>query len=159
MLIDACPEHTTLILVTGGKESAALRLRKNVKILSSVPDEDLPALYSSALCFISPSLAEGFNFPALEALACGCPVIATRRGSSPEIAGGFATLIEPTEEALRRALENPPSGNREKALAHARTFSWEITASETAKIYAKVYAAHYGTHLHPPSQGSSEAGY
>ena len=89
MLIDSCPESASLILVTGGKEAAALRLKKNVKILSSVPDEDLPALYSSARCFISPSLAEGFNFPLLEAFACGCPVIATQRGSSPEVAGGL----------------------------------------------------------------------
>jgi glycosyltransferase involved in cell wall biosynthesis len=135
MLIDALPKDAFLVLVTGGKEVQSLRLKENVKILSSIPEEDLPALYSLARCFVSPSLAEGFNFPVLEAMRCGCPVIATNRGSTPEVAGGCALLIEPVEEALRSALKNPPQGNRELAIAHARKFSWEKAAQQTAKIY------------------------
>ncbi len=157
MLIDACPENQTLILVSAGKEAQRLRLKSNVKILSAVPDEDLPALYSSARAYVSPSLAEGFNFPVLEALSCGCPVIATRRGSTPEVVGRFATLIDPTVDALRKAMENPPQGKPQEATTHARTFSWEAVASETAKIYAKEYAALDGTHFHTSPQDSPEA--
>ena len=120
MLIDACPENQVLVLVTGGKEAEKLKLKSNVTILSAVSDEDLPALYSSARCLISPSLAEGFNFPVLEALSSGCPVIATNRGSTPEVVGKFATLIEPTLDALRRAMENPPQRKDRKSSCRER---------------------------------------
>ena len=137
ILIDALPQGKALVLVTGGKEAAHLKLKEGVIMLSGVPEEDLPALYSGALCLVSPSLAEGFNFPVLEAMSCECPVIATRRGSTPEVCRDFATLIEPTLPELERALQNPPRVHA-GAADHAKTFTWEKAAEETAKLYARI---------------------
>lgn len=135
-LIDTCPPEHTLVLVTSGKEIANLRLLPNVRVLPNLPDSDLPALYSAARCLISPSLSEGFNFPVLEAMACGCPVIATNRGSTSEVTGGFALLVEPTIAALSKALANLPTRPLEAAIVHAQSFSWERTAEETTQVYA-----------------------
>lgn len=138
-LIDACPEEVALVLVTGGKELHRLRLRPNVLVFKNVPDEDLPSLYSAALCTVSPSLAEGFNFPVLEALACGCPVIATNRGATPEICGGHCLLVEPTVEGLEggiRRVERGKGKGESESIDHARCFTWEKAAEETAKVYA-----------------------
>lgn len=133
MLIDACPTDQTLILVTSGKEIAHLRLLPNVRILPNLPDSDLPALYSTAHCFVSASLAEGFNFPVLEALACGCPVVATNRGATPEIVGRFATLVEPTVEGLTKGITEVI--NQKLALTHARSFTWQKVVEKTAHVY------------------------
>lgn len=136
-LIDACPSNIPLILVTGGKEISKLRLRSNVRILSNIADADLPALYGTASCFVTASLAEGFGLPILEAMACGCPVVASNRGSIPEIAEGHAILVEPTvegiSEGIKKALTEPL--DPKAAMTHARTFSWERAAEETVKIY------------------------
>jgi glycosyltransferase involved in cell wall biosynthesis len=156
ILIDAChgsrdrrgvssPPDQILVLVTSGKEVKRLKLRENVRVLSSVPDEDLPALYSTALCFASASLAEGFNFPVLEAMACGCPVVASNRGSTPEICGNHVVLVEPTMEGLTKGIgqvlnELGATSDKRKAPEHARSFSWERTAEETATLYAQLIA-------------------
>ena len=150
-LIDACQDAEQLVLVTGGKEAARLRLRPNTRILEGVDDNDLPALYSLARCFVLPSLAEGFGLPILEAMACGCPVVASNRASIPEIAGGHALLVEPTVKGLSegiRKVESGPSfakameGKKWKvesgSMEHARSFTWERAAEETAKVYASV---------------------
>ena len=62
----------------------------NVRRLGYVSDDDLAALYQSALCFAFPSMTEGFGLPALEALALGCPVIASNTASLPEVCGTAA---------------------------------------------------------------------
>ena len=61
-----------------------------VRRLAYVPDADLPALFSGAACVAIVSLYEGFGMPALEALACGAPLLVSNRGSLPEIAGDAA---------------------------------------------------------------------
>ncbi len=107
--------------------------------LGYVSDQDLAGLYSGALVLIFPSLYEGFGLPVLEALACGCPVITTRRASMPEVAGDAALYLEnPTDPAelaglLRRVAED--AALREdltrQSLARAAQFSWEKTARRT----------------------------
>ncbi|HLD71038.1 MAG TPA: glycosyltransferase family 1 protein, partial [Candidatus Peribacteraceae bacterium] len=105
-----------LILVTGGKEAKHLRLPSGARILSAVPDSELPALYASALCFVTASLYEGFCLPLLEARACGCPVIACNLSAIPENAGPDAVLIKPTIDALIEAMRSPPKRSEAELL-------------------------------------------
>lgn len=72
-----------------------LGIEKRVKFLGYVPDEKLPALYSSAIALVFPSLFEGFGLPILEAQACGCPVITSNVSSMPEIGGKGAIYVNP----------------------------------------------------------------
>jgi glycosyltransferase involved in cell wall biosynthesis len=108
-------------------------------------EETLAALMSAAAAFVMPSLAEGFGLPALEAMACGCPVIASNTTSLPEVAGDAALLVDPRDanalaERLRAVLrdESLRQELRSKGLARAAQFSWERTARETAAVYRRV---------------------
>lgn len=110
-----------------------------------VPDEDLPALYAAADMLVSPSLYEGFGLPALEAMAQGCPVVASTRGCAPEVVGDAALLADPysvddihgqmtrlaTDRALRAALV--ARGYRRAAI-----FSWERAARETLALFERL---------------------
>lgn len=67
----------------------------HVRFLGCVPDQDLAALYGAARVFIFPSLYEGFGIPPLEAMACGCPVVASHAASIPEVCGDVAVYVDP----------------------------------------------------------------
>jgi glycosyltransferase involved in cell wall biosynthesis len=119
-----------------------LGIGKRVVFTGWVPEEDKPALYSGARALVFPSLYEGFGLPPLEALACGTPVIASNRGSLPEIVGEGGLLLEPDDiEGLAEAMEKLLNDDtlwrdlRQKGLAHAARFSWEKTARETLAVY------------------------
>ncbi|RAL23712.1 hypothetical protein DL240_06025 [Lujinxingia litoralis] len=115
-----------------------------------VDDADLPALYAAARVFCYPSLAEGFGLQALEAMACGCPVIAAAQSSLPEVVGDAAILADPNsardwarELAALFAAEPPESRLRElraRGQERAATFSWERCARETAAVYQRILA-------------------
>lgn len=77
----------------------ALGLRAEVRFLGGIPDEDLPALYAGAAAFVFPSLEEGFGLPALEAMACGAPVVCGEAGALPEVVGDAALLVNPRDLA------------------------------------------------------------
>lgn len=143
-LIDAVPENQTLILVTGGKEMKKLKMKSNVRILTNIPDADLPILMSAASVYVQPSLYEGFGLPVLEAMACGVPVVASNRTSLPEITKENAILVDPTlggiKEGIEKSLVTRP--NREQAIAHAQSFSWEHMATDTARVYGKILNTH-----------------
>jgi glycosyltransferase involved in cell wall biosynthesis len=122
-----------------------LGIGKRVVFTGWVPEEDKPALYSGARALVFPSLYEGFGLPPLEALACGTPVIASNKGSLPEIVGEGGLLVEPDDvEGLAGAMEKLLADNdlqtdlRQKGLAHAAKFSWEKTARETMAVYQEV---------------------
>ena len=114
----------------------------SIRFLGYVPSSDLPWLYSGATCFVYPSLYEGFGLPALEAMACGIPLITSNTSSLPEVAGDAALLVDPlSEEELRSAiikvvsdptLRQKMSG---KGLDQAKQFSWEQVARDTLKVY------------------------
>jgi len=72
-----------------------LALEERVHFLGFVVDADLPALLSGSQAFVLPSLYEGFGFPVLEAMACGCPVLCSNTSSLPEVAGEAAVLLDP----------------------------------------------------------------
>ena len=104
----------------GGDEIAA---RTGGRWLGHVDDAQLADLYRAAAVTAYPSLYEGFGLPLLEAMACGCPVVASRRGALPEVAGDAAILTEPAPgaiaEGLRAALE-PATADRLRASGPAR---------------------------------------
>ena len=115
-----------------------LALDKNVVHLDYVRDEDLPAIYRGAFCFVHPSSYEGFALPVVEAMACGTPAIIVDAGAMVEVADG-AALISPLEglsQAMTAIIENPALREDlvRKGLARAQKLSWRETASAFMKI-------------------------
>jgi glycosyltransferase involved in cell wall biosynthesis len=126
------------------RQVGELGLEERVIFTGWVPEEDKPALLSGATAFVFPSLYEGFGLPALEAMACGTPVIASSRSSLPEVVGEGGILVEPTDvealvEAMRVLLADDVlrAELRQRALAQAARFSWKQTALETLAVYRK----------------------
>lgn len=121
---------------------AASPAREEIKALGFVSNEDLPRLYAAAGAFVYPSLFEGFGMPPLEAMACGCPVVCSARGSLGEVAANAAIIIDPENaEAMAPALGRVAADPNERerlvraGLARAAEFSWERTAAETLEVY------------------------
>ncbi len=111
---------------------------------SYVSDNDLPALYSGASAFVFPSFYEGFGLPALEAMACGTPVITSSTTALAEVFGDAALLVSPgkTEDiacAMQTIVEDKSFAMklREKGLMKASEFTWEKSARETEVILRK----------------------
>ncbi|MFH1369566.1 MAG: glycosyltransferase family 1 protein [Elusimicrobiota bacterium] len=129
------------------KAVSDLSLQKDVVFTGYVSDSELLCLYNSAKIFAYPSVYEGFGFPALEAMACGCPVVASNTSSLPEICGDAALLVEPADldelsDALYRMLTD--SKLREdmikRGFVRITKFSWRNTAKETLSLYHTLYA-------------------
>lgn len=130
------------IVIAGGSSSifkpAGAALGGEVKQLGYVTDEELRALYDSASCFVFPSFYEGFGFPALEAMACGCPVVASRAASIPEVCQDAALYCDPHSPAdiadkIRQVMSDGElrESMRRQGIARADSFSWERCARET----------------------------
>jgi len=118
------------------------RSRGKFRILGFVPDEDLAGLYSGAVAFLFPSLAEGFGIPPLEAMQCGVPVIASNTTSIPEVVGDAGLLLPPTDTDLWSAamlkLKTDPELCREfarRSRTRAQLFSWPRFIEETLAGY------------------------
>jgi glycosyltransferase involved in cell wall biosynthesis len=122
-----------------------LGLKDMVRLLGEVPGADLVALYQGARAFAMPSLYEGFGLPALEALACGVPVLASNAGSLPEVVGEAGVLLDPHDvdgwtDALERVLVDEIEAQRLRLAGpkQAASFSWERAARQTWGLYARV---------------------
>jgi glycosyltransferase involved in cell wall biosynthesis len=118
------------------------------QLLLRPPREDLITLFSMAEAFVFPSWFEGFGIPILEAMTCGAPVIASDRGSIPEVAGNAALIADAEDEAafarhLTTVLSDPDAARRlrERGFERARTFSWPATAARTLAAYAAACGA------------------
>jgi glycosyltransferase involved in cell wall biosynthesis len=89
----ALPEFDLVLAGAAGhvfREQGFAELPAHTRLFGRVEDADLPTLLSAASCFVFPSLYEGFGYPPLEAMACGCPVICSNATSLPEVCGpGF----------------------------------------------------------------------
>ncbi|MCX2726755.1 glycosyltransferase family 1 protein [Thermomicrobium sp. 4228-Ro] len=122
-----------------------LGLEQRVVFVGYAPPEELRYWYSAATLFVYPSLYEGFGLPVLEAMACGTPVITSDRSSLPEVAGGAALLVDPSDAgALAAAIAELAADEYRRAMlaqvgqSRAHSFTWERTARDTAEIYRMV---------------------
>jgi glycosyltransferase involved in cell wall biosynthesis len=126
---------------------------ESIVLTGYVPESDLPALYSGALCFIYPSYFEGFGLPPLEAMKCGAPVIVGNKTSLPEVVGDAALMIDPFDiDAMAAAIKRVISDSdfradlRDKGLERAKQFDWKETARQTLAVYERAFASKRITH-------------
>ncbi|MBA3256860.1 MAG: glycosyltransferase family 4 protein, partial [Pyrinomonadaceae bacterium] len=144
------PEGSLPQLVLVGKRAwlyretlkAIEKLGTGVIVTGYVPETDLPALYSGALCFVYPSFFEGFGLPPLEAMKCGTPVITGDRTSLPEVVGDGGVLVNPFDiDAIASAIATMVDDSsfrsrlRIESLNRARIFDWRETARRTLEVY------------------------
>jgi glycosyltransferase involved in cell wall biosynthesis len=134
-----------------------LGLQDAVEFVSGVSDERIVELYAEAQLAVVPSLYEGFSLPAVEAMACGVPLVATTGGALPEVVGpdGEAALVVPPKDpsalatAIVRGLDHPElrdrlgEGGRNRVLDR---FTWRRTAEGTAEHYYLELEANYRRH-------------
>ena len=122
-----------------GKDPEVIRL-------GFVPDKDLVAIYNLATVYCQPSFYEGFGLPVLEAMACGTPVVTSKKASLSEVGGKATIYIDPYDindiaNGLTVAIEdeNLREDLISRGLEQVEKFSWERTAKETIKVYEKIY--------------------
>ena len=128
-----------------------LNLAESIEFVSGVTDQRIVELYNEAEVAIVPSLYEGFSLPAIEAMSCGVPLVATTGGALPEVVGadGVTALQVPPgdSDALAQkigwALEQTNlrsvvgAAGRERVI---QNFSWKITAERTVEHYRALLA-------------------
>ena len=141
----AAPALPPLVVAGGAAADPRLRPLLAAGTARTVPhpgDDELVALYRGALALLMPSRNEGFGLPALEAMACGCPVLAARAGALPEVCGDAAILLDPDDpgawrEALAALAAEPARRARlvGAGLARAGTFTWGRTAQGLLELY------------------------
>ena len=129
-----------------------LGLAEAVRFVSGLPEAELVTLFGSAQVAVVPSLYEGFSLPAIEALACATPLVATTAGALPEVVGrdGVSALHVPPGDpealaaAIGRVLDDPELAARLGAAGRARVvehFTWRAVAQQTVAWYRDVLAA------------------
>lgn len=116
-------------------------VEEKVTFLDFVSNEELASLYQHALCFVLPSLYEGFGLPVLEAMKYDCPVITSNVSSLPEAGGEAALYIDPLDVSdiarkLEKIITDPDLRKEliEKGKKQIKKFSWEKSAQETLKV-------------------------
>lgn len=119
----------------------------DIRFLGFVDDATLPALYQATDVFVYPSLFEGFGFPPVEAMACGCPVISSTRGSLAEVVADAARTVEPEKvediEAALRDLATDSNARdrlRTAGFRNARRFDWDDNARQVLDVYRRAAA-------------------
>ena len=141
----AAPALPPLVVAGGATADPRLRPLLAAGAVRGVPDPgdgELAELYRGALALVMPSRNEGFGLPALEAMACGCPVLAARAGALPEVCGDAAVLLDPDDpgawrEALAALAADPArrAGLVAAGIERAAAFTWERTAAGLLDLY------------------------
>jgi glycosyltransferase involved in cell wall biosynthesis len=141
------------LVFVGPRDAWALARVREAVAASPRPDrvdlpgyvDDLPAAYRGADAFLMTSRCEGFGLPALEAMACGTPVVAFANSSIPEVVGDAGTLVpdgdvEAMADALERLLRSPGARaeQSERGLEHASRFRWERAIAAHAEVLESV---------------------
>lgn len=144
-------DHPNLLLVMVGQPLTfeletfikTRNIAERVNVLTGIESEDLRALYTVSESLLFPSLYEGFGWPIVEALACGCPVITSNRAPMNEIGGSVAKYI-PTEapvvaaEIVDSFINNMPSDIKEHCISQARRFANRNMIRSYQKLYIKL---------------------
>jgi glycosyltransferase involved in cell wall biosynthesis len=114
-------------------------------VLGYLQDSELKALYQNALGFVYPSTYEGFGLPLLEAMRCGCPVLASTAAALPEVAGQAALYFDPLEarsaaSAIQTLIDDPRLRDDmlRRGAQRAALFTWDETARRTLEAIASV---------------------
>jgi glycosyltransferase involved in cell wall biosynthesis len=156
-LLDAHPELPHMLLMVGKHTWFAPRvieevrrngLEERVVFTKFVDDDFLPTIYNAADLFVFPSHYEGFGLPAIEAMACGRPVVCSDATALPEVVDGAAILFPPDSvgeqmRAMRDVLLDQELARRleKKSLQRAKFFDWRETAQRTLDVYQEVAAS------------------
>ncbi|EAU62302.1 glycosyltransferase family 4 protein [Stigmatella aurantiaca] len=146
LLAKLAPELPVPLVLLAGKGAAkALGFPASTVEMAELPEAEMPLFYGAAKALLLPSRYEGFGLPVLEAMASGCPVLASNTSALPEVAGQAALLLPPEDlsawrdttlrllrdEALRRTLV-------EKGRERSAHFTWEDCARRTLAAYRRV---------------------
>ncbi len=127
---------------TAERTAERVGLAARVEFKGHVPQTELAALYRGAACLVFPSRYEGFGLPALEAMASGTPVVATRAGALPEVTGDAAILVDDRSPAALAGAIERALADRERlvaaGLARAAQFTWAETARRTLAVYREL---------------------
>lgn len=145
-----CQDAGVMKLVAVGKDSDKYKIdcnisesgfEKDVIFPGYVEQNDLPAFYNLAELFIFPSVYEEFGIPLLEAMACGCPIVASNTGAIPEITGGAAFLSDLYDaDSMANGIDQITHDSLfrqsliEKGLQRAKLFNWGNSARKTLNI-------------------------
>jgi len=116
-----------------------LKLSERVHVLEKVPNEDISGLYAASHALVFASLYEGFGLPIVEAMACGCPVIASNISSIPEVGGDAVLYVDPYDvDSIASAMKNVGSCRDElirKGFEQAKKFSYEKTVVASIEAF------------------------
>src|SRR5439155_1014936 len=130
------------------RRARALVVADSVVFAGRIDDADLPGLYSACAAFVLPSLEEGFGLPAVEAMACGAPVIVSDRGALPEVAGPGAAVLDAADAGalaagLARVLREGEyrEALRRRGRARAADFTPARTAGGVLDLLERVVGA------------------
>ncbi len=123
-----------------------MRLTDRIIFTDFVDEEDKPALIRGARLFVLPSFWEGFGLDALNAMACGVPVVVSGVGSLPEVVGGAGIIVDPKDtesitQGMKEVLLAPVAkynGYVRKGLEQVKDFSWEKTARKTLEVITNI---------------------
>jgi len=126
-------------------DGGTLGERDNLHFLGRVSDDELLRLYNQAVCFIFPSLYEGFGLPPIEAMSCGCPVLASDIDVIKEVCVEAALYFDPNHtksisDAIKNYLENRDMLSRTlqmKGFDNVKRFSWDKTAQSIIQTAQK----------------------
>ncbi len=142
-------DQTIRLVIAGGSFSKVFKSMKALQSsriihLGYVTDAELRALYSQAIGFVFPSIYEGFGFPPLEAMTCGCPVICSNKSSLPEVCGDAALYFDPLNvqeitNQINQLINDSLLQNslKQKGLERVKQYTWKKSANQFWEILQK----------------------